>query len=314
MVELPEPFTSRPYRPGDAAALSELYNAVEVHAGGHAGYVENETASVIASTIADVESDSRLVFTSGGELVAAGLVAAPPEGGFRISTPGGVGPRWRGRGLGRAVLGWQIERAREIHRAAGSPDGWVLENSFMAGDDTAMRLFDRFGAAPARYYFEMVAPAKDNSRPAPDGLRVRPFDAGFERALYDTHMEAFSDHWGFQKRGFDKWLDLTVRSDVFRADLSRLAFDGDDLVAYVLTYDDADPDRVYIGQVGTRRNWRRRGLAGTLLADVLTGTAAAGRGTAYLWVDADSPTGAVGVYEGVGFSIGSRGVEYRLSL
>jgi mycothiol synthase len=313
MVQLPEPFTSRAYRSSDAAALTALYNAIEVHAGGHPGYMEDETEALVAAMIADVETDSRLVFSADGELVAAGMVATPPPGGFRVDILGGVAAGYRGRGLGRAVFGWQVERAREIHRAAGSPDGWVVESNAIIGDD-APRLFERFGAAPSRYYFEMVAPAKDHARPAPDGLRVLPYEPAFEKALYDTHMEAFSDHWGFQKREFDKWVGFTVRSEVFRADLSRLAFEGDELVAYVLTYGDPDPERVYIGQVGTRRPWRRRGVAGALLADVLAGAAAAGKSQAYLGVDADSPTGAVGVYEGVGFATTTRSVEYRLGL
>ena len=313
MVQLPEPFTSRPYRAGDAPALTALYNAIEEHAGGHHGYMEDETDAVVGALVADVESDTLLVFSADGELAAGGIVGTPPPGGFRSDAFGGVGPAWRGRGLGRVVFGWQIERAREIHRAAGSPDGWVLESHSLVGDD-APRLFERFGAAASRYYFEMVAPTKELPRSAPDGLRVLPYEPAFERALYDSHMEAFSDHWGFQKRDFDKWVGFTVRSETFRADLSPMVFDGDDLVAYVLTYDDADPDRVYIGQVGTLRRWRRRGLAGMLLADVLAGAAATGKGHAYLSVDADSPTGAVGVYEGAGFTTETRAVEYRLSL
>jgi mycothiol synthase len=305
---------SRPYRPGDAAALTALYNAVAQHAGGHPGYVEDETEATIGSIIADPETDTRLVFSPDGELVAAGVVATPPPGGFRIDSYGGVVPQWRGRGLGREVLGWQFDRARNVHRAAGSPDGWVFETSTLIADDAAVRLFERFGATPSRYYFDMVAPTKDDPRPIPDGLRVQMYEPRFERALFDAHTEAFSDHWGYQKREFDQWTGFTVRSRSFRADLSRLAFDGDELASYVLSYDDADPDRVYVGHVGTRRAWRRRGLAGALLSHVLSCAAALGKGHAYLGVDADSPTGAVGVYEGVGFTIASRAVAYRLSL
>jgi GNAT superfamily N-acetyltransferase len=304
----------RPYRPGDAAALTALYNAVEQYGGGHPGNTEDETAAVISSIVAEPETDSRLVFSPDGELVAAGVVAAPPPDGFRIDALGGVAPQWRGRGLGREVLGWQLDRSREIHRAAGSPDGWVFETNTLLADDAALRLFERFGATPSRYYFEMVAPAKDDPRTVPDGLRVQAYEQRFERALFEAHTEAFSDHWGYQKRTFDQWTGFTVRSESFRADLSRLVFDGDELAAYVLSYDDADPDRVYIGHVGTRRPWRRRGLAGVLLSDVLTATAALGKAHAYLWVDADSPTGAVGVYEGAGFTTATRSVEYRLSL
>jgi mycothiol synthase len=304
----------RPYRPGDAAALTALYNAVEQHGGGHPGYIEDETAAVISSIVADPEPDTRLVFSPDGELIAAGVVATPPPGGFRIDAHGGVAPQWRGRGVGREVLGWQIERSREIHRAAGSPDGWVFEASALVADDAAVRLFERFGAKASRYYFEMVAAAKDDPRPLPDGLRVQTYEPQFERALFEAHTEAFSDHWGYQMRTFDQWTGFTVRSESFLADLSRLVFDGDELAAYVLSYDDADPDRVYIGQVGTRRAWRRRGLAGALLSDVLTGSAAIGKGHVYLEVDADSPTGAVGVYESAGFTTATRSVEYRLNL
>jgi mycothiol synthase len=305
---------TRPYRTGDAPALTVLYNAIERHGGGHPGNTDDETEAIVNSIVADPETDSRLVFSPDGELVAAGVVAVPPPGGFRIDAHGGVSPQWRGRGLGREILGWQIERSREIHRAAGSPDGWVFETNTLIADDPAVRLFERFGAEPSRYYFEMVAPAKDDPRPIPGGLRVQTYEPRFERALFDAHTEAFSDHWGYQKRTFEQWTGFTVRSESFRPDLSRLAFDGDELAAYVLSYDDADPDRVYVGHVGTRRAWRRRGLAGALLSEVLTGSAALGKGHAYLWVDADSPTGAVGVYEGAGFTTATRSVEYRLNL
>ncbi|GAA0921179.1 GNAT family N-acetyltransferase [Virgisporangium aurantiacum] len=313
MPELTLPFTTRPYQPGDAAALTALYNEVEQAAGGHPGYVEDETQGVLDAVVRNLESDSRLVFSDDGDLIAAGIVATPPPDGYRFDSFGGVVPKWRGRGVGRAVLGWQIARAREIHQAAGSPDGWVIETNAAVGDD-AVRLFERFQFAPVRYFFEMVAPAKDLHKAVPSGLRVQPYEPRFEGALYEAHMDAFSDHWGYQKRELDSWAGFTVRSDSFRSDLSRLAFDGEDLAGYVLSYDDADDDRVYIGQVGTRRPWRRRGLAGALLADVIAGTAAAGKGFAYLSVDADSPTGAVGVYEGVGFEVETRSVAYRTDL
>jgi mycothiol synthase len=70
----------------------------------------------------------------------------------------------------------------------------------------------------------------------------------------------------------------------------------------------------HIGQVGTRRPWRRRGLAGALVADTMAAAAVAGKTTATLGVDADSPTGAVGVYERVGFSVRSRFVSYHRPL
>jgi ribosomal protein S18 acetylase RimI-like enzyme len=330
-LTLPHPFTARPYRPGDASALTALYNAIEKHGGGHPGYVDDEVQAILDATVTDKETDTRLVFTAAGDLVAAGVVASPPPGGFRVDLYGGVQPAWRGHGVGRAVFDWQLGRAREIRGAAGTAEAgteeagtaagaateWRVEAGAYVDDATATRLFELAGLTPIRYFFEMIAPAKADvaaAAPVPAGLTVVPYEPRYEQALYDAHMEAFSDHWGYQRRTFESWTGFTTRSDTFRPDLSRLTFDGEEIAGYLLTYDDADEDRVYIGQVGTRRPWRRRGLAGALLADVLAGAAAAGKGVAYLSVDADSPTGAVGVYERVGFEVEARSVSYQRTL
>jgi ribosomal protein S18 acetylase RimI-like enzyme len=104
---------------------------------------------------------------------------------------------------------------------------------------------------------------------------------------------------------------ITTRSQGFRAQLSRVAFDGDAIAGYVLGYADNSPDRVYIGQVGTRRPWRRQGLAGALMGEVMAAAHADGLKFAGLGVDAANPTGAVGVYERIGFRVESRFIAFR---
>lgn len=100
----------------------------------------------------------------------------------------------------------------------------------------------------------------------------------------------------------------------FRAELSPLAFDDADIVGYVLSYAGPGPERLYIGRVGVARPWWRRGVAGGLLVRMFEAARAAGRTTAALGVDADGPTGAVGVYERVGFSVELRATSYALPL
>jgi ribosomal protein S18 acetylase RimI-like enzyme len=60
---------------------------------------------------------------------------------------------------------------------------------------------------------------------------------------------------------------------------------------------------LYIPLLGTRRAARGRGIASTLLARALTGAGAAGFTAASLRVDADSLTGALGLYERAGFTV-----------
>jgi mycothiol synthase len=307
--------TPRGYEESDASALSALVNLIEEVAGGHAGFTAAEVDAIVRGMIRDRAADTRLLFTPDGALVAAGLVPTPPDGGFRIDLFGGVHPQWRGRGIGRDLLGWELSRAADIHRAVAPDAEWEIHAGAQVADDGTLRLYRRFGLTPVRYWFDMVASTAPAAPPVPpEGLRYGAYRTAYEKELYEAHMDAFTDHWGFQRRDFEDWATLTVRSESFLPQASALAFDSGRVVGYVLSYAEADPARIYIGQVGVRRPWRRRGLAGALLSQALDAARTVGKDSALLGVDADSPTGAVGVYERVGFSVQTRSVTYSRTL
>lgn len=66
--------------------------------------------------------------------------------------------------------------------------------------------------------------------------------------------------------------------------------------------------------MGPVHAFRSFGLARMALTTVLATAAQAGYERAGLEVDADNPTGALGLYERLGFSVRSRRVTYRLAL
>jgi ribosomal protein S18 acetylase RimI-like enzyme len=207
-----------------------------------------------------------------------------------------------------------LDRAVAIHGEVAPQAHWEAHAGAILEDESALRLYRRFGMTPQRYWFDMAAPTHPAPEaPLPEGLTVRPYSPDLEKDLYAAHMEAFDDHWGYQKREFPEWVAMTVRTEGFLPELSRIAFDEGEIAGYVLAYRDAVQGWFYIGQVGTRRPWRRRGLAAALLADVLGAAGAAGFTKALLGVDASSPTGAVGVYERVGFEIDARAVTYAVT-
>jgi mycothiol synthase len=303
--------TTRGYTHADAGAVKDLFNLVDEHAGGHPGWMDEDIEVMIDTMIGDPATDTQLRVAPNGRLVAAGLVPAVPPGGFRVDLHGGVHPAWRGQGIGREVLDWQLTRAAELHAVTAPEARWSVQCGAIVGDEQSLRLFRRFGLAADHYWLEMAADLSDVPNvPVPDGFRLVRYDPGHERAFYAAHMEAFRDHYGYQQRGFDEYLAMSVRASSFLPGLSLLALDGDEIAGYVLSYRDGDPDRLYVGQVGVRRPWRKRGLAGGLLVEVLRLAAAAGLKTAALGVDATSPTGAVGVYERAGFTVEHRAVSY----
>ena len=104
-----------------------------------------------------------------------------------------------------------------------------------------------------------------------------------------------------------------------RTDLSIwvIAFDGDEVAGGILNAIDADQNaalglqRGWLGGVFTRRAWRRRGLATALIAESLRLLRDRGMTSAGLGVDADNPSGALGLYEGLGFAVDSRSTAWR---
>jgi GNAT superfamily N-acetyltransferase len=303
---------TRPYQTSDAAAVADLINTISRAGGWQTGYVAAEIEDAVHDEVRDPAADTRIITDAEGRLVAAALVPLPPEGGDRVELIGGVHPDRRGEGIGRELLAWQLERAA-ARRAEIAPDAqWLAQVAAGTADASALRLCERLGFTIARYFLQMTAPTDPPPvAPLADGLRITGPSQEQERRLYAAHTAAFADLWGFQARPFESWAALTVRSEAFRPELSRLALAGDEIAGYVLAYEDAVPGRVYLGQLGTAAAWRRRGVASALLADVLSAAAGAGYTRAALDTDAASPTGAVGVYERAGFAVDQSIAVYR---
>ena len=66
----------------------------------------------------------------------------------------------------------------------------------------------------------------------------------------------------------------------------------------------------YVELVGTRREWRGSGIAPALLTRVLEASKADGLDKVVLDVDAENPTGALGLYTSLGFEESNRTVSY----
>ncbi|WP_112241435.1 GNAT family N-acetyltransferase [Kribbella monticola] len=314
---------ARPIDKADTPAWAELLAAKEkVDAEGE-NYDAADLLEELEDPSLDLERDTVGLWAD-GVMVGYGKVHAPDQvvDVHRIRTEGTVHPEWRGRGLGAAILAWLDRRATELHSARQPGTAGEINTQAISTNTGAHDLFTSRGFEPCRYFFHMhrsfdlPIPAV----PLPDGLRQLTFDPSYDEVLRLTHNEVFLDHWGSTPRSPESWRTWCTGTRALRPDLSFLILDGDQIVSYALSYEyEADTAatgirEIYIGQVGTRRSHRGRGLARAALARVMSDAAGAGYGRASLGVDAENPTGALGLYENLGFTTSAQIVTYRLPL
>jgi len=243
------------------------------------------------------------------------------DGGRNYQTWGQVHTDWRRRGLGTALLGWVEDRQRAV--AATHPEGierrlesWAHEN-----EPGRIALLEGHGYQVARYDYEMSRPNLDDipEMPLPDGIELRPAREEHLRQIWETDVEVFRDHWGSVD---DTEASFERMRDDPRRDLGLwvIAWEGDEVAGIVLNRIDRETNaelglrRGWVSSVGVRRRWRRRGLARAMVAESLRVLRDAGMATAGLGVDAENGTGALGVYESVGFAVSATERVYRKPL
>jgi mycothiol synthase len=234
---------------------------------------------------------------------------------------GAVHPAWRRRGIGTALHELNVERARALAathetsrpRFIGS---WTAEHQ--AGGIT---LLAGHGFQQVRWFFDMVRPTLDDipDVPLPEGIEVRPATPDLYRQIWQADVEAFLDHWG----GFDP-SEESMRRHLDRPTtdptLWVIGWDGDEVAGGVINAIHPEENetlgvqRAWLHSVFTRRPWRRRGLARALIARSLAVIRERGMTSAVLGVDADNPTGALGLYEGLGFEVDARFNAWRKPL
>ena len=311
----------RPLSIDDAELITELQERISAR--DHPTWSESldELQEELGHSWVDPERDGMLAIDGDGTAVAWGLVVAPPdpESLVRVILFGGVDPAHRGRGIGRRLLAWQHERARGMLADSDlALPAWVLSYAADRAPEHGAML-QRAGFEPARYFTTLECDLATPTPPAsiPDGVRVVPFTAALSEDVRAAKNAAFADHWGSQPASREGWESMQGLGS-FRRDLSRVALAGDEVVGFVVTeVNEDDWERQgsrsgYIGLVGTVRAWRGRGLASALLAEVMEAYRAAGLECAVLDVDADNPTGALGVYTRLGFAPTARDVSYRV--
>ncbi len=274
------------------------------------------------STNHDLYQDQLLAEVD-GQLVAYNRIFWDTElDGTRVCYHVGfVLPEWRGRGLGRSLIHWVEGRARQVYAAAGGDAPAVFNADANNSQEGLARLLEAEGYGPVRYGFHMETPDLDHipDGPLPAGIEIRPARPEHYRAIWEASVEAFRDHWGATETSeadFDSWLN----GPMSQPDLWVVAWEGEQVAGSILNFVKPEANARFGRKLGwtenisVRRPWRRRGLARAMLARSMALHKAHGMTQTALGVDTENPSGALRLYENMGYVVTAQETVYRKPL
>ena len=228
---------------------------------------------------------------------------------------GYVHPDFMGKGIGTTMLRALDRRALKEMELAEPEHRVYIRNGLSIGDTVAREMHEAEGYKPIRFFWRMEI-TLDAPPPAPtwpDGIELRPFDVeAHTYLLYRAHEEAFSDHWGHTPRSFEEWKHRVVEGEDFDPTLYLVAWDRAEIAGYTLNR--YRNDNGWVGTLGVRRLWRKRGLGLALLYHSFGEFYKRGMPVISLGVDASNPTGATRLYKKAGMHVAAEYVSYEKEL
>ena len=306
----------------DYAPLAELTVAASLADGiPYLPTAQNLQVEMDAADGADPVDDVVLAEIDGRLMGAAGVERVVRDEVPTYQIWGTVHPDVRRRGLGTALLGWNLARAR-VRASREDPLVRVDLGSFSEDAEVGQRaLLAKAGFQAVRHFFLMRREGLDDipDAPLPDGIELRPVLEDQWRMIVAAENEAFRDHWGHREMGESDFKRTFGRAELDTS-LWVVAWDGDQVAGVVQNWIWPEENarlgvkRGWLEHISVRRPWRRRGLARAITAASLVKYREVGLDEAMLGVDSENPNGALGLYEGLGFAVESRAAAYRRDL
>ncbi|MBB6452491.1 mycothiol synthase [Salirhabdus euzebyi] len=211
-----------------------------------------------------------------------------------------VHPDFKGEGIGTHLLDLIDFRALEIKTSKNL--SLKLDNVVPANNESAIHLLESKGYQFNRLYqrMEMKMEEIPESISVPSGVTIRPYRAETDSVkLHEAHQDSFKDVRDFSPQPYEQWIQQKSTTN-YDQSLWFVAYAENELVGFIICkiFDGKD---IYVDLLGTKKNWRKRGLASCLLNTVFRESFNRGNQTVLITVDSNSLTKANLLYEKVGF-------------
>jgi GNAT superfamily N-acetyltransferase len=317
-LDLPDGWTARVPEAGDIPGLAALATSV-LHTFRGSGSVEEDTVAALVTGSGSWTRRQLVVVDPDGVPQAWASVHDRAAGRTMVdlTVRPGIG---EGDRLAATLLPWMADAARAI-ASLRQLDSTQLDASPYAADERLKRWIPDAGYRKKRTWLHLTRPIDDAEQlPGPrEGVvvrRVARHDDGKPVAadIQVVHLmleESFADHFNSYRESFPEFVQRLREDPGHRWDhwwVAEIEVDGEwvpggALVASVLGPDASGCEGSYVEYIGVHRRARGRGVAKALLHTVIRDAHDRGRNRVDLEVDADSPTGADGLYTSMGWTL-----------
>ena len=236
---------------------------------------------------------------------------------------GRVDPDYEDKGIGTWMLNWAEQRALRVLEDIPQNLRFAPRVGTYREAEKSKKLFESMGYRHLRSSYNMLinmdAPVPEPVWPK--GITLRTYNPETDaEAVYRADTEAFRDHFGFVEppfeEGFERFKYFMLEYEGFDPTLLFLAVDGDEIVGINLCRPQSfdDPEMGYVGTLGVRRAWRKRGIGLALLRHSFNEFYRRGKRKVGLGVDAQNLTGAMRLYESAGMHVQQAFDQYEKEL
>ena len=209
------------------------------------------------------------------------------------------------------VVSWAIELAESEH-----PDWdiWPGVNSLDIRLQSAWAS-QRFELL-RRYYTMRLKISDFKELPMETNVEIRPINLSNTeqvRSWYRLQQDSFSNHFGFAPRDFENWSELILEDTFLDREGIFIAFNNGEAVGFCQCTDEyAEENKGFISLLGVIHQYRGLGIGDALLRSGIAHCAAKGLSTVELNVDTGNESGALSLYERLGFKAESSWIQmYR---
>jgi ribosomal protein S18 acetylase RimI-like enzyme len=320
-ISPPAGFTAHIGGPIDPDELFGLVSAESIAAIGRVEWSADIVIAMVSLPTIDPERDRLWIRGTDGRLVGVTVVDhSPPYVSAHIR--GFVHPDHLDSGIGTEMLSWALQRAEE--RVELAPAGARVTATAGAAEnyEPATALLEANGFGVERYFLEMatVFSGRPDQPVLLDGIRLRGFEGAADLGVLSRVVsDSFRDHFGYVSRSPEEELAKWAKFhsiETWDDSLVWIAQEGDEPIGSIVALGQTGEDTTtgYIATIGVRPPWRGRGVARAMMLGAFNALYDRGKSGAALHVDADSPTGATRLYDGVGMNTVSRTATYLREL